>query len=82
MTVSHNGGLVFPAIVEVTFADGSTERMRVPVEGFAVDEEVTVEIPTNGREVTSARLDPDGMLPDVDRSNDTMTLEEAMADTD
>ena len=82
VTVSHNGGLAFPAIVEVTFADGSTERMRVPVEGFAVDEEVTVEIPTNGREVTSATLDPDGMLPDVDRSNDTLTMEEAMADTE
>ncbi|OZC04581.1 hypothetical protein BSZ36_04240 [Rubricoccus marinus] len=76
VTVSHVSGLVFPTTVEVTFADGSTARLAVPVEGFGVSEEVTVEIPTDGREVTMAQIDPDGLYPDVDRENDVYVLEE------
>ena len=71
LTVAHNRGLAFPTEIEVTFADGSTERVGVPVEGFARNEEVTVTVAADGRGVASARLDPDGLLPDVDRDNDT-----------
>ena len=73
LAVSQNRGLVFPTEIEVTFADGSTERVGVPVEGFARDAVVTVTVPAEGREVASARLDPDELLPDMDRDNDTAT---------
>ena len=72
-TVGQVGGLVFPTTVEVTFEDGSTARVDVPVEGFARDEEVTVIVAADGKTVASATLDPDGLLPDVDRENDTAT---------
>ena len=76
LTVGQERGLVFPTEIEVTFADGSTDRVGVPVEGFARDAEVSVILASGGRTVTSARLDPDGLLPDVDRENDTATPSE------
>ena len=76
LTVGQERGLVFPTEIEVTFGDGSTGRVGVPVEGFARDAEVTVRLATDGRPVTSARLDPDHLLPDVDRANDTATPSE------
>ena len=75
VTVGQNKGLVFPTVVEVTFADGSTERVNVPVEGFARTDAFTVTVAADGRQVTSAQLDPDGLLPDIDRDNDTADAE-------
>lgn len=75
VTVSHTGGLVMPTTVEVSFSDGSTARLAVPVEAFGAAEEVTLTTPLNGRDVESARLDPDALLPDVDRSNDVVAVE-------
>ncbi|MEL6614281.1 MAG: M1 family metallopeptidase [Bacteroidota bacterium] len=74
-TVSHVGGLVFPAVVKFTFADGTSERATVPVEAFGVDDGVTVRVASGERSVVSARLDPDGRLPDTDRSNDVVNVE-------
>ncbi len=76
VTVGQDAGLVFPTTVEVTFADGSTERVTVPVEGFGRNDEVMVVVAAEGREVASATLDPDHLLPDVDRENDTATPSE------
>ena len=71
VTVGQNAGLVFPTEVEVAFTDGSTERVAVPVEGFARTETLTVTVDADSRTVARATLDPDGLLPDVDRDNDT-----------
>jgi len=73
LTVDQVGGLVFPTEVEVSFGDGSTARVGVPVEGWARNDEMTVRLDADGRTVTSARLDPDALLPDVDRANDSAT---------
>ena len=70
------GGLVFPTVVEVSYTDGSTDRADVPVEGFGQSDEVTVSLDAGGRTVSSARIDPDELLPDVDRANDTAMLSE------
>ena len=74
VAVGRVGGLAFPTVVEVTFADGTTERVGVPVEAFARDAEATVILEAEGREATSATLDPDGLLPDTDRENDTLDV--------
>jgi hypothetical protein len=70
-TVSNRLPLVFPATVEFTFTDGTVERATVPVEAFMLGDEAGARVPLNGRTVRSARLDPDGLLPDDDRSNDS-----------
>jgi hypothetical protein len=63
----HNRqGLVFPVVVEATYADGRKARYRFPVELWATGTRQTVEIPG---EAVQVALDPDHLLPDLDRTN-------------
>ncbi len=73
-TVTNNLGLVFPATVLFTFTDGTAERASVPVEAFATSDTARTAVLLNGRTLASARLDPDHVLPDTDRSNDAKTM--------
>ena len=73
-TVTNNDALVFPATVEFTFTDGSTERASIPVEAWMSGDRAAARVALAGRTVASARLDPDGLLPDTDRANDTRSL--------
>lgn len=69
VTVEQRGGLILPVELDVTFEDGTTERVRVPVQAFTNASTFEVGIPGD-RRVTAVRLDPDGLIPDTDRSND------------
>ena len=69
-TVENRAEMVFPAVVEFRFSDGTVERAEVPVEAFFQSDTFGASVPLRGRTVTGARLDPDGLLPDDDRSND------------
>ncbi|OZC01421.1 M1 family metallopeptidase [Rubricoccus marinus] len=73
-TVTHETDLVMPATVEFAFADGTTERVEIPVEAFFSEDEARAVIDLAGRTVVSARLDPDALAPDVDRANDARDL--------
>ncbi len=73
-TVQNIGGLVFPTTVAFTFSDGSVERTMVPVESYTTTDTVRASVPLNGRTLTSATLDPDHLLPDTDRTNDTKAM--------
>ena len=72
--VRNRGALVFPTTVEFVFADGSVQRATIPVEAWATGDEATARIPLGGRTLRAARLDPDGLLPDDDRSNDVAAM--------
>ncbi len=72
VTVENRGGLVMPTELEVRFADGSTERVRVPVEAFFKSDTFGVGVPGD-RVIASVRLDPEGLLPDTDTSNNAWT---------
>ncbi len=70
LTIENKGQLVLPATVEVKFTDGTTTRFRVPVETW----ESKGEVMWNGyKPIASATIDPDHMLPDDDRADNTMT---------
>jgi aminopeptidase N len=73
VTVTNGDGLAMPSTVAITFADGSVERVAVPVEAFAKAPTLDLSIPRNGRTATRAELDPDRLLPDVDRDNNVAT---------
>ncbi len=70
-TVEHQLPLFFPATVEFRFSDGTAERVVVPVEAF-VNGPGTASVVLNGRTPVEARLDPTGVMPDDDRSNDDL----------
>ena len=72
-----------PVVVEVTFTDGRTLRQTVDVDTWLSGRtETMVSFPAGT--VMRAELDPDGFLPDVDRSNNELVLIEpdAEASTD
>jgi hypothetical protein len=62
---------VLPATVEVRYSDGSTTRFRLPVETWESKGEV---IWTGDQPVASVRVDPDHVLPDDDRSNNSLEV--------
>jgi hypothetical protein len=73
VTVANLDRLVMPATLEVAYADGTSTRVRVPVETWQQRQEflVTVE---GDKPVQSATIDPDHVLPDRQRNNDTFNV--------
>lgn len=71
-TLSNRGQLVLPTPVEVTFRDGTKTKFRVPVETW--ESKGTYVWNSGGTTpVTSVTVDPDHVLPDGDRTNNTLT---------
>jgi len=68
VTLVNRGQLVLPTTVEAVFADGTKTRARLPVETWISSKSYvwTLEKP-----VVSATVDPDHVLPDDDRGNNT-----------
>ena len=68
VALSSLGTMVMPAELKLTFADGSTEVVRLPVEMWNLGPRFTYRV--RGKPaVRSAELDPRHALPDVDRAN-------------
>ena len=68
VTLVNQGQLVLPTTVEISYKDGTTTRFRVPVETW---ESKTEMLWTGDKPVASATSDPDHVLPDDDRSNNS-----------
>jgi len=63
---------VMPLTYRATFADGGTEVRRLPVEIWHLSDRIEIELERAG-ELRELRLDPDQMLPDVDRRDNVWT---------
>ena len=72
ITLENRGGLVMPAELEIRYATGTTERRRIPVEAWTTSDR-HVEVIEGKRPLAEVRLDPDAVLPDVNRHNDRWT---------
>ncbi|WP_263350465.1 M1 family metallopeptidase [Acidicapsa acidisoli] len=70
VTLVNKGQLVLPATVEVQYTDGTKERFRVPVESWESKGELAW---LGEKPVASVIVDPDHVLPDDDRSNNSMS---------
>jgi hypothetical protein len=68
VVLSNRGTMVMPAELKLTFADGSTETVRLPVEMWNLGRTFTYRVPGTKR-VTQAELDPRGVYPDINRAN-------------
>jgi hypothetical protein len=65
--------LILPAAVEILFADGTKERIKLPVEAFYHSATAKIDLPTT-KPVQQVIIDPDHALPDADRSNNTLAI--------
>ncbi|MCE2422495.1 MAG: M1 family metallopeptidase [Gemmatimonadetes bacterium] len=68
VAVENRGGIPMPVRLRVVFADGTEQVHDVPVSEWQHGNRYVVRLET-GKRVRNVQLDPDGVLPDVDRSN-------------
>ncbi|WP_395942825.1 M1 family metallopeptidase [Brevundimonas sp.] len=73
VVVENRDRLVLPAILRVTFADGSRQDRRVPVETWLQNATHRFAFTDHGP-VVSAEIDPDRRLPDAHRDNNSLAL--------
>jgi hypothetical protein len=73
VTVANLEKFAMPAMLRVTYADGSTTEVRVPVATWMQHTQFDVAVAGDKR-IRSATIDPDGVLPDVDRANNTFIM--------
>ena len=71
--IENRDALVLPATVEITFADGTTSRIRMPVETWIRKRVAKLRI-ESAQPIVSVAVDPDHVLPDSDRSNNVLTV--------
>ena len=68
---SNKGGMVMPIFIEWTYADGTTELERVPVEIWRKNENNVRKVFVKDKRVTAVRLDPWKQTADTDESNNS-----------
>jgi len=73
VTVENKKQLVLPATLEVVYKDGSKERIRIPAEAWLQRGTGTF-VFKGGKPVATVTVDPDHVLPDDDRKNNTFTM--------
>jgi hypothetical protein len=71
LTFSNLGGLVMPLIIEVTYADNTTEVIRIPAEIWRQYESKVSKVFILDKEVISFRLDPFLETADTDLDNNS-----------
>ncbi len=71
--MSNDSGLVMPTELKVTYANGDTSDIKLPVEIWFDGSSYSYPLYGNGK-VVRVVLDPYHELPDVNRSNNTWTL--------
>ena len=75
ITFINKERMVMPITFELTYEDGTTEVQRLPVEVWSKSNKV-VHLVKSKQDVVAIRLDPERMLPDNKRSNNSWKADE------
>jgi hypothetical protein len=78
ITIVNHGQLVMPTTVLVTDTDGAATRIALPVETWIQKTAYTIDLP-GPRQVASVVLDPDHVIPDRNRNNNSWSAAPAPA---
>ncbi|MCR4338859.1 MAG: M1 family metallopeptidase [Gemmatimonadaceae bacterium] len=70
--MTNRGTMTMPAELLITFDDGSTETVRLPVQMWNLGHQFTYRVPAK-KPVRRVAVDPRNVLPDLDRSNNDWT---------
>lgn len=76
------GGIPMPIIAEITYADGSTERMTYPAQIWRKNDERVGKVLASDKEITKIMVDPDEETADIDVSNNSWPAVETESDFD
>jgi hypothetical protein len=69
VVVASRRELLMPVELRLTFSDGRSETRRIPIEMWNYGPRHAFSVPTTGRRLTAVEVDPRGVYPDLDRSN-------------
>lgn len=72
VTLENRGTMQLPAYLRLTYADGSAETVTLPVEMWNLGPTYIYRVAGKKR-VVRAEVDPDHVLPDVDRGNNRLS---------
>nr|WP_294915978.1 M1 family metallopeptidase [uncultured Neokomagataea sp.] len=73
VVVANYGSLPLPVHLRLKYADGTTKDCLLPTETWRQESVVTLTLSVE-KKVISATLDPDIVIPDIDRSDNTFTV--------
>jgi hypothetical protein len=68
ITIANLDKMVMPAVINITFNNGTTQRVQLPVETWFQHTTYTLSVPVTTA-IKTITLDPDHMLPDANRQN-------------
>ncbi len=68
ITIKNNGRMILPVIAAITQSNGSTDTVRLPVDIWYRSGSWTFKYPSTAT-IAKVVLDPDQVLPDMDRAN-------------
>jgi Peptidase family M1 domain len=71
VTLANLDRLVMPATVQIAYADGTKRRVQVPVEAWMHEHEADISL-TGGGPISEVAVDPDQVIPDEDRANNSL----------
>jgi hypothetical protein len=70
VTIANLDRMAMPAVLELVWKDGSRQRVALPVETWLSDGKRTLHFAST-QALVSATVDPDHVLPDEDRANNS-----------
>jgi Peptidase family M1 domain len=73
VTIANLDRMVMPAMVDVGFADGTHQRIRMPAEAWIQHGETRIRLDST-KPVVTVTVDPDHVIPDKNRANNVLTL--------
>jgi hypothetical protein len=74
VTLENKGTMQLPVYLKLNYADGTSETVKLPVEMWNLGPKYVYRVAGKKR-VASAEIDPEHLLPDVDRGNNTLRAE-------
>ena len=82
ITFEKPGGLVMPIIIDYTYDDGSTERVKYPVQVWRKNDNEVKKVVATDKEIIGIEIDPDFETADVDLTNNSWPKEQQMSEFD
>jgi hypothetical protein len=71
ISIEQKGGIVMPVEMDVTFTDGTTQRVKLPADIWRQNEKQFTYGLFTSKDIAQVVLDPDDAFADINRSNNT-----------
>jgi hypothetical protein len=66
--LSNRGTMVMPATLAITYSDGTTQDVKLPIEMWNLGDRFVYRVP-GSKTIQRVVVDPRNALPDIDRAN-------------